>query len=155
MASLCAVSTQGATSSEQMDLCYTIGDTLLGEGNFGKVFKGKTKDAIPKDVAVSHAPGHADAELKEVELSNRGKLWSYTTNHYKPPEPYVAPDPFEPYTVAAVELTEERIVVLGQLAPGNDPAGLEVGQEMELTLGTLYEDDENEYLVWKWKPLEA
>ena len=39
--------------------------------------------------------------------------------------------------------------------PGSDPAGLEVGQEMELTLGTLYEDDENEYLVWKWKPLEA
>ena len=51
----------------------------------------------------------ADAEFKEVALSNRGKLWSYTTNHYKPPEPYISPDPFEPYTVAAVELNEERI----------------------------------------------
>ena len=110
---------------------------------------------FPKDVAVSSAPGFADAEREEVELSRTGKLWSYTTNHYKPPEPYVSPDPFEPYTVAAVELTKERMVVMGQLAPGVDPADLEVGQPMELTLGTLYEDDENEYVVWKWKPAAA
>jgi uncharacterized OB-fold protein len=110
---------------------------------------------FPKDVSVSRAPGHADATLEEVELSNTGKLWSYTTNHYKPPEPYMSPDPFEPYTVAAVELTDERMVVLGQLAPNVDPASLEVGMEMQLVLGTLYEDDENEYVVWKWKPAAA
>ena len=110
---------------------------------------------FPKDVAVSHAPGHDDAELEEVALSRTGKLWSYTTNHYKPPEPYVSPDPFEPYTVAAVELGRERMVVMGQLAPGFSPESLEVGMEMELVLDTLYEDDENEYVVWKWKPAEA
>ena len=110
---------------------------------------------FPKDVAVSRAPGHAAAPLEEVELSRRGRLWSWTTNHYAPPPPYVAPDPFVPYTVAAVELAEERMVVLGQLAPGVDPAGLEAGDEMEIVLDTLYEDDENEYLVWKWKPVEA
>jgi len=27
--------------------------------------------------------------------------------------------------------------------------------EMQLVLGTLYEDDENEYVVWKWKPAAA
>jgi uncharacterized OB-fold protein len=110
---------------------------------------------FPKDVAVSRAPGYADAPLEEVPLSRTGKLWSYTTNHYKPPEPYVAPDPFEPYTVAAVELGRERMVVMGQLAPGVDPATLEVGMEMELVLDTLYEDDENEYIVWKWRPAAA
>ena len=110
---------------------------------------------FPKDVAVSRAPGHADAELQEVSLSNRGKLWSYTTNHYKPPAPYISTEPFEPYTVAAVELTKERMIVLGQLADGVDPASVEVGQEMELVLGTLYEDEENEYLIWKWKPVAA
>jgi uncharacterized OB-fold protein len=67
----------------------------------------------------------------------------------------VSPDPFQPYTVAAVELTDERMVVLGQLAPDVDPASLEVGMEMQLVLGTLYEDDENEYVVWKWKPAAA
>ncbi len=110
---------------------------------------------FPKDVAISRAPGHSDGELEEVALSNRGTLWSYTTNHYKPPEPYISPDPFVPYTVAAVELTEERMVILGQLAEGVDPKTLEVGQEMELALGTLYEDDEHEYIVWKWKPAAA
>ena len=110
---------------------------------------------FPKDIAVSHAPGHADAELTEVALSNRGKLWSYTTNHYPPPEPYVSADPFVPYTVAAVELTKERMVVLGQLADGVDPKTIEVGQEMELVLGTLFEDEENEYIVWKWRPVSA
>jgi uncharacterized OB-fold protein len=110
---------------------------------------------FPKDVAVSHAPGYDDAELEEVALSRTGKLWSYTTNHYKPPEPYMAPDPFEPYTVAAVELSQERMVVMGQLAPGVSAEQLEVGMQMELVLDTLYEDDENEYVVWKWKPVAA
>jgi hypothetical protein len=104
---------------------------------------------------VSHAPGYDDAELEEVALSRTGKLWSYTTNHYKPPEPYMAPDPFEPYTVAAVELSQERMVVMGQLAPGVSAEQLEVGMQMELVLDTLYEDDENEYVVWKWKPVAA
>ena len=55
----------------------------------------------------------------------------------------------------AVELTEERMVVLGQLADGVDPDSIEVGQEMQLVLGMLYENDENEYVVWKWKPVAA
>ena len=110
---------------------------------------------FPKDVAVSRAPGYDHVELEEVRLSRTGKLWSYTTNHYQPPDPYVAPDPFEPYTVAAVELTDERMVVMGQLADGVDPGSLEVGMEMELVIGTLYEDDENDYVVWKWQPVAA
>ncbi len=44
---------------------------------------------------------------------------------------------------------------IGQLADGVDPERLEVGMQMELVLGTLYEDDENDYVVWKWKPVEA
>ncbi len=110
---------------------------------------------FPKDVAISRAPGFASAELEEAPLSRRGLLWSYTTNHYQPPPPYESPDPFVPYTVVAVELQRERMVVLGQLAPGVDPASLELGREMELVLDTLSEDDENEYIVWKWKPVAA
>ncbi len=110
---------------------------------------------FPKDVAISRAPGFASAELEEVPLSRTGRLWSYTTNHYQPPALYESPDPFEPYTVVAVELQKERMVVLGQLAPGTDASSLEVGDEMELVLDTLNEDDENEYIVWKWKPVAA
>jgi hypothetical protein len=109
----------------------------------------------PTAIAVSANP-HAPAEPREpVELSRTGRLWSWTTNHYAPPEPYVAPDPFAPYTVCAVELERERMVVLGLLATGADPALLEIGMEMELVLGPLYEDDEHEYVVWQWAPRRA
>jgi uncharacterized OB-fold protein len=67
----------------------------------------------------------------------------------------VAPDPFVPYTVLAVELEEEQMIVLGPLVPDADPAGLAAGTEVELVLGTLYEDDDHEYVVWQWKPVSA
>ena len=67
----------------------------------------------------------------------------------------MAPDPFVPYTVCAVELGREQMVVLGQLATGADATDLEVGMEMELVLGPLYEDDEHEYVVWQWAPLRS
>lgn len=90
--------------------------------------------------------------FEDTELSRTGRVWSYATNHYEPPPPYMAPDPFEPYTVAAVELEAERMVVLG-MVEGADAESLAVGREVELVLGTLYEDDDHEYLVWKWRPL--
>ena len=64
-------------------------------------------------------------------------------------------DPFVPYTVLAVELEEEKMVVLGQLDTDADEDAITVGSEVELVLGTLYEDDENEYVVWRWKPVAA
>lgn len=62
-------------------------------------------------------------------------------------------DPFVPYTVLAVELDEERMVVLGRLAPDCDPATLTSGAEVEVERGVLYEDDENQYMVWQWRPV--
>jgi uncharacterized OB-fold protein len=106
----------------------------------------------PTGIAVSGNPNAPGEAREEAQLSRRGRLWSWTTNHYAPPEPYVSPDPFVPYTVCAVELETEQMVVLGQLATGADPGVLEVGMEMELVLGPLYEDDDHEYVVWQWAP---
>ena len=55
----------------------------------------------------------------------------------------------------AVELAEERMVVLGRLAPDCDPAALRAGLEVTIELGVLYEDDEHEYVVWQWRPVEG
>jgi uncharacterized OB-fold protein len=109
----------------------------------------------PTAVAVSGNPNVPGEERVPTQLSRQGALWSWTTNHYAPPEPYVSPDPFVPYTVCAVELAEEKMVVLGGLATGADETQLEVGMKMELVLGPLYEDDEHEYVVWQWAPLGA
>lgn len=106
----------------------------------------------PTALAVSANPAAPGEAREPVELSRTGRLWSWTTNHYAPPEPYVSPDPFVPYTVCAVELTAEQMVVLGPLATGADPAALALGMEMELVLGPLFTDDEHEYVVWQWAP---
>jgi uncharacterized OB-fold protein len=110
---------------------------------------------FPKETFFCRNPSCQSTEFDEVALSRRGKLWSYTNNCYPPPAPYVAPNPFVPYVVAAVELEKEKMVVLGQVVSGVGIADLHVGMEMELALDTLYEDDENAYLVWKWRPLAA
>ena len=106
----------------------------------------------PTGIATSGNPARPGEAREPALLSRRGRLWSWTTNHYAPPEPYVSPDPFVPYTVCAVELEAEQMVVLGQLAARADAAQLEVGMAMELVLGPLYEDDEHEYVVWQWAP---
>ena len=104
---------------------------------------------FPKASFACRNPSCDGAEFDDVPLSNRGRVWSYTTNHYAPPAPYMSPDPFEPYSVAAVELTEEKLVVLGQVEGSAD--SLRVGAEVELVLSTLFADDEGDHVVWKWK----
>ena len=91
------------------------------------------------------------APLDEVELSHTGTLWSFADNQFSPPPPYPQADSFVPYGVAAVELTAERMVVLGQLASGTDTKTLSVGVEMELVVEPLYETAEEIRTVWKWK----
>ena len=107
---------------------------------------------FPKETTFCRNPSCAGTEFEEVPLSRRGKLWSFTNNCYKPPAPYVAKDPYETFAIAAVELEREKMVVLGQVVPEVGVEDLKAGMEMELVLDTLFEDDENEYMVWKWRP---
>jgi uncharacterized OB-fold protein len=109
---------------------------------------------FPKPPACRN-PACGTGALEERPLSRRGRLWSFTDNRYPPPNPYVSGDPFVPYAIAAVELEEEKMVVLGQVVPGVGVEDLEAGMEMDLVLDTLYEDAEAEYLVWKWRPAAA
>lgn len=88
-------------------------------------------------------------DLPVTSLSRTGRVWSYATNHYPPPAPYVAADPFEPITIAAVELQAEAITVLGQVAGPTDD--LRVGAEVELEIGTLLTTDTEEHTVWRWR----
>jgi uncharacterized OB-fold protein len=108
---------------------------------------------FPREQSYCKNPDCTGREFDEVELSRRGRIWSFTDNRYQPPSPYVSADPFVPYAIVAVSLAAERMVVLGQLEPGVDTASLKAGQEVELVLGTLYEDEEHEYIVWKWRPV--
>lgn len=110
--------------------------------------------AFPREATFCRNPGCGGREFDEIELSRRGTVWSFTNACYQPPPPYVpVTDPFEPFTIAAVELAEERMVVLGQMVDGVGVDDLHAGMEVELTLGTLFEDDEHRYLMWRWEPV--
>jgi uncharacterized OB-fold protein len=65
----------------------------------------------------------------------------------------VAKEPFEPFAIAAVELEEEGMTILGQVADGVGVDALTTGMPMELVLRELYQDDEHIYFTWNWKPI--
>jgi uncharacterized OB-fold protein len=109
---------------------------------------------FPREDFACRNPGCGGAELTEVPLSRRGRIWSYTDSQYRPPSPYVTnPElPWQPYALIAVELAAERIVVLGQAVPGVTVADLTVGMEVEAVPGVLYEDGETTWTTWHWRP---
>jgi uncharacterized OB-fold protein len=101
-------------------------------------------------------PACDGSEFEETRLSRRGKVWSFTDAQYQPPPPYIPrADPFEPFALAAVELEDEQMVVLGQVAEGVTVNDLSVGQAVELVVEPLYAEGDTEYLVYKWKPVSS
>ncbi|WP_372735763.1 Zn-ribbon domain-containing OB-fold protein [Nocardioides sp.] len=105
------------------------------------------------DSAFCRNPRCSGEEFETVELSRRGKVWSYTDAQYQPPAPYISrTDPYVPFALAAVEL-EEGITVLGQVADGFGVGDLKVGAEVELVVETLNADEEGDLLIWRWRPV--
>ncbi len=91
--------------------------------------------------------------LTSVELSRVGRVWSYTGAEYQPPEPYIAPsDPFVPFAIAAVELSAEKVIVLGQVASGFGVESLHVGSPVELVVESAETHSGDDLVIWKWRP---
>ena len=109
----------------------------------------------PRDGACPN-PACISDSLESVELSHTGTLWSFAENHYAPPAPYVAAEPFEPYALAAVELETEGMVILGQAARGVRAADLRVGMPMRLGIDVLFTGDDGvDRLIWVWEPMDG
>jgi len=109
---------------------------------------------FPKASFFCRNPACNGEEFDEAQLSRRGRIWSFTDAQYQPPPPYIPrSDPFQPFAIAAVELADEQMVVLGQIADGFGVDDLSVGQQVELVVEPLYADDDTEYVVYKWKPV--
>ena len=99
---------------------------------------------------------HCESEnFQQVELSHEGRVWSYTDAQYAPPPPYVAAEPYSPFVLAAVALEQEGLIVMGQMSSDTELADMQIGDRVALCLETLFEDEEYQYLVWKWRKLEG
>lgn len=96
----------------------------------------------------------ASTESKERLLAERGTLWTYTTQDFRPPSPpYDGPEAFEPYSVGYIELPGELLVEARLTEP--DPNKLRLGQEMRLTLVPYrVEDDGTEVMTFAFTPVE-
>jgi uncharacterized OB-fold protein len=111
---------------------------------------------FPRTSGFCRSPACRGTEFDDVELSRTGNVWSYTDAQYQPPPPYIpASDPYEPFALAAVELADEQIVVLGQVAKGFGVDDLKVGAPVELVVEPLYEIDGVEHLMYRWKPVAS
>ncbi|WP_428956063.1 Zn-ribbon domain-containing OB-fold protein [Streptomyces sp. cg35] len=139
-----------------------VADWFAGEGDDFRLLGTRCSACasvfFPREDALCRNPGCSGGDLVEVPLSRRGRVWSYTDARYRPPDPYVSDRelPWQPYTLIAVELAAERMVVLGQGAPGVRVADLEVGMEVEVVPGVLNEDGDAEtgtaWTTWHWRP---
>jgi uncharacterized protein len=107
---------------------------------------------FPRETAFCRNPRCDSTDLDDTRLSRRGRVWSYTDARYQPPPPYVPrTDPYEPFALAAVELEDEGLVVLGQVADGYGVDDLSIGAPVELVVEPLDESS----LIWRWKPIAS
>ncbi|MFE4963738.1 Zn-ribbon domain-containing OB-fold protein [Streptomyces sp. NPDC056660] len=96
-------------------------------------------------------------DVERVELPRRGRLWTFTTQRFRPPSPPYGgsdtPETFAPFGVGYVELPGVVRVEARLTEP--DPARLEVGQEMELVIlpfGVNAEGEET--MMFAFRPLD-
>jgi uncharacterized OB-fold protein len=96
-------------------------------------------------------PHCSGQDIARVELSRRGIVWSYATNHYAPPPPAVVQ---APYTVVAVTLQREQLTVLGLLSEDASVGDVKVGAAVELRVQELFTDESGvTQTIWKWCPV--
>jgi uncharacterized protein len=143
----------GATREPAVEGWFTTGGDGGAPALLGSRCPGCGTFAFPAEARACRNPDCASDSFETVELSRRGRIWSYTDARYQPPAPYVAADPYVPFCLAAVELADEKLVVMGQVVGGVTVDDLAVGDEVELVIETLYSTDDTDYLVWKWRPL--
>lgn len=98
-------------------------------------------------------PKCSGGEMSEVLLPRRGTLVAWTTQGFPPGPPYKGPSgkDFVPFGVGLVQL--EDVIRVERLTE-NDPAKLEFGMEVELTMVPFTSDDDGtEIVTFAFKPV--
>lgn len=98
-----------------------------------------------------NCPKCSGAEMSDVLLPRRGTLVAWTTQGFPPGAPYMGPSgkDFVPFGVGLVQLGQGDDAVIrveGRLTE-NDPAKLEFGQQVELTMVPFTTDDDGTEIV--------
>jgi uncharacterized OB-fold protein len=107
--------------------------------------------------AQAGCPRCGSEAMTVVPLSDRGTLFTFTTQEFLPKEPYTGPeteDDFAGYLVGYVELPGEVIVETRII--GADPAELAIGLPMRLVVVPFrYEPDGTEVTTYAFEPVRS
>lgn len=101
----------------------------------------------------ANCPSCASRKIDPVQLSRRGKLWTWTIQNFVPPVPPYTGETknFRPFGVGYVELPE-GVIVEGRLTVA-DPAQLSIGMAMEVVLEVFRTDEHgNEIISYAFAP---
>jgi len=95
-------------------------------------------------------------DMERIELSKRGKLWTWTIQGFYPKSPpYAGPETketFVPYGVGYIELAP-GVKVESRLTE-NNPEKLKIGMDVELVIQKFKEDEKgNEVMIYAFKPV--
>jgi uncharacterized protein len=102
----------------------------------------------------THCPKCSKAEMSDLGLPRRGTLVAWTTQGFAPGAPYIGPTgkDFVPFGVGLVQL-DDVVRVEGRLTE-NDPAKLQFGMDVELTMIPFATDaDGNDVITFAFKPV--
>ncbi len=106
----------------------------------------------------ARCPRCSSGNTEQVTLPRRGTVIAWTTQGFPPGTPYKGPTGknFVPFGVGLVELTDDTGPVLrveGRLTE-NDPAKLQFGMDVELTMIPFTTDEEgNEVVTFAFQPV--
>jgi uncharacterized OB-fold protein len=108
--------------------------------------------------AQDSCPGCPSEKMEEVLLPRRGELWTFTTQEFRPKDPYKGPEPkegdWQPYGVGYVDLGD--VVKVEARLTESDWHKLQIGQQVELVLIPFGTDDEgNELVNFAFAPVAA
>jgi hypothetical protein len=88
--------------------------------------------------------------LEEAELSNRGKVWTFTIARQTPPGSMIE----APYAVAVVEFPEK--VSVESVLTDCELDAVHVGMEVETVLAKMKEDEEgNDIMSFMFRPVKG
>ena len=86
-------------------------------------------------------------QIEKIELSADGELWTYTIIRHKPPGEYLGPEPFEPYALGLVELTD-GVRIMAPLEGTVD--SFEIGSRLQLVPWILQSSDGRTYRAFRY-----
>lgn len=99
-----------------------------------------------------HRPGCPREGVESVLLNNRGKLASYTVQHYLCPPPFKTSANIAPYGIGLVEFPEG--IQIAGLIMESDLGALRIGQDVETIAYALYRnEDGQEVVTWAFRVL--